>query len=51
MLAGQLCNVQPPGSDIRDMRDSKADLASSTVYLVSMIGLLLVVIGGFLVIL
>jgi hypothetical protein len=33
------------------MRDSKADLASSTVYLVSMIGLLLVVIGGFLIIL
>ena len=33
------------------MRANNADLASSTIYLVSMIGLLLVVIGGFLIIL
>jgi hypothetical protein len=45
------CNVWLLEFDILGMRDSKADLASSTIYLVSMIGLLLVVIGGFLIIL
>ena len=33
------------------MRDSKAELTSSVIYLVTMVGLLIAVIGGFLIIL